>query len=133
MYNTIIWLRSLGITKNGHIGNILLKISQANSKIETVHTKLYDPRESSKITTTILILRPICYIQTPEIEFYFQSSDANSSSPIYSHVYISDSDICTLCNLNDEYHYVLICPFFKHSRTMYLKPYFYTRPRLYKF
>ena len=61
---------------------------------------------------------------------------ANSKLPIYKHTYIYDSDVCTLCNLNvcgDEYHYVLICPFFKHSRTMYLKPYFYTRPSLYKF
>ena len=61
---------------------------------------------------------------------------ANSKLPIYKNIYILDSDVCTLCNLNvcgDEYHYVLICPFFKHSRTMYLKPYFYTRTSLYKF
>ena len=35
-----------------------------------------------------------------------------------------------LCNPNvsgDEYHYVLSCPFFKHCRTMHLKPYFYIR------
>ena len=60
---------------------------------------------------------------------------ANSKLPIYKHIYSHDSDVCTLCNLNvcgDEYHYVLICPFLKHSRTMYLKPYFYTRPSLYK-
>ena len=60
---------------------------------------------------------------------------ANSKLPIYKHIYSHDSDVCTLCNLNvcgDEYHYVLICPFFRHSRTMYLKPYFYTRPSLYK-
>ena len=50
---------------------------------------------------------------------------ANSKLPIYKHIYSNDSDVCTLCNLNvcgDEYHYVLICPFIKHSRTMYLKP-----------
>ena len=61
---------------------------------------------------------------------------ANSNLPIYKHINIYDSDVCTLCNLNvcvDEYHYVLICPFFKHNRTMYLKPYFYTKPSLYKF
>ena len=42
----------------------------------------------------------------------------NTKLPIYKHIYIYDSDVCTLCNLNvcgDEYHYVLICPFFKHS------------------
>ena len=60
---------------------------------------------------------------------------ANSKLPIYKHIYSHDSDVCTLCNLSvcgDEYHYFLICPFFKHSRTMYLKPYFYTRPSLHK-
>ena len=56
------------------------------------------------------------------------------STEIY--IYIDDSRVCNLCNLNvcgDEYNYVLICPFFKHSRTRYLKPYFYRRPILYKF
>ena len=32
-----------------------------------------------------------------------------------------------------QYHYVLICPFFKESRKLYIKPYFYTRPNLLKF
>ena len=46
-----------------------------------------------------------------------------------------DTDICGLCNLclpGDEYHYVLICPFFDHSRKILLKPYFYNRPNLMK-
>ena len=49
---------------------------------------------------------------------------ANSKLPLYKHIYLYDFDIYALCNLNvcgDEYHYRLICPFFKHSRTMYLK------------
>ena len=53
---------------------------------------------------------------------------------IYKHIYIYDSNVSTLCNLNiggDEYYYVLICPFFRHRRTRYLKHYFYTRPSLY--
>ena len=61
---------------------------------------------------------------------------ANGKLPIFKHIYIHDSDVCTICNLNvcgGEYNDVLIWPFFKHSRTMYLKPYFYTRPSLYKF
>ena len=62
----------------------------------------------------------------------------NSKLPIYKHIYtcMYDSDTCTLCNLDirgDEYHYVLICPFFKESRKFYIKPYFYTRPNLLKF
>ena len=34
--------------------------------------------------------------------------------------------------LNRHIHVGPICPFFKHSRTRYLKPYFYTRPSSYK-
>ena len=77
----------------------------------------------------------MCYIQTAEIEFHYQRSDVQIVSYQSISIY-HDSDVCTLCNLNvcgDEYHYVCICPFFKHSRTLYLKPYFYTRPSLYKF
>ena len=47
-----------------------------------------------------------------------------------------DTDKCTLCDLNargDEYHYILICPFFKQNREMYLKCYYYNRPSLIKF
>ena len=39
---------------------------------------------------------------------------SNSKLPIYTQIYMYDSDICTLCNLNvrgDEYHYILMCPF----------------------
>ena len=48
----------------------------------------------------------------------------NSKLPIYKHIYLYDSDICTLCNLNskgDEYHYTLICPSFRKERELYLK------------
>ena len=47
-----------------------------------------------------------------------------------------DTDLCTLCDLcitGDEYHYIMICPFFTQSRERYLKPYFYTRPDINKF
>ena len=48
----------------------------------------------------------------------------NSKLPIYKHIYFYDSDICTLCNLNnkgDEYHYILIFPYFRNERKLYLK------------
>ena len=60
----------------------------------------------------------------------------NSKLPIYKHIYLYDSDICTLCNLNskgDEYHYILICPFFRKERELYLKRYYYTIPSIHKF
>ena len=43
--------------------------------------------------------------------------------------------ICTLCNMNeieDEYHFILICPFYKNLRENYIKRYFFIWPSTYK-
>ena len=56
---------------------------------------------------------------------------SNSKLHIYNTIYLYDTQKCTLCNLDalgDEYHYVLICPFFKQIREQYLKAYYYIRP-----
>ena len=40
---------------------------------------------------------------------------ANIKLPVYNRIFMFDTDICGLCNLclpGDEYHNVLICPFF---------------------
>ena len=40
---------------------------------------------------------------------------ANIKLPVYNIIFMFDTDICGLCNLclpGDEYHCVLICPFF---------------------
>ena len=61
---------------------------------------------------------------------------ANSKLPVYDQIYMYAIDKCTLCDLNvrgDEYHYILICPFFNQSRETYLKCYYYNRPSLIKF
>jgi len=44
--------------------------------------------------------------------------------------------VCKLCNhgdIEDEYHFVLICPAFEHIRKIYLKQYYYVRPSVFKF
>lgn len=44
--------------------------------------------------------------------------------------------ICTLCDkrdLEDEYHFVLICPIYNIIRQKYIRPFYYTRPSMYKF
>ena len=49
---------------------------------------------------------------------------ASSKLPVYDQMYMYATDTCTLCDLNvrgDEYHYILICPFFKQNREMYCK------------
>ena len=56
---------------------------------------------------------------------------SNSKLPIHNTIYLYDTQKCTLCNLDtlgDEYHYVLICPFFKQIREQYLRAYYYIRP-----
>ena len=42
---------------------------------------------------------------------------SNSKLPVYNHIYMYDSDLCTLCNLHlrgDEFHYVMVCPYFRN-------------------
>ena len=44
--------------------------------------------------------------------------------------------VCTLCNLQvqgDEFHYLLVCPFFTETRKRYIKKYFSRRPNIIKF
>ena len=43
--------------------------------------------------------------------------------------------ICSLCNkqdIEDEYHFILICPVYDEIRHKFLKPYFYKKPSMYK-
>lgn len=43
---------------------------------------------------------------------------------------------CSLCEKNDigdDFHYMLICPFFRVERADLLKPYYYTRPNIVKY
>ena len=43
---------------------------------------------------------------------------------------------CSACNLNDiedEFHFTLICPAYENLRKQYIDKYFYTRPSVYKF
>ena len=49
-----------------------------------------------------------------------------------------ETELYTLCDLNengngDDYHYIMICPYFRQSRKLDLKDYFYTRSNLIKF
>ena len=44
--------------------------------------------------------------------------------------------LCKLCNLNQietEYHFLLICPFYRDLRLQYIKRYYQTWPNLKKF
>ena len=43
---------------------------------------------------------------------------------------------CNLCDKNDlgdEFHYLLICPYFQNERKDLLKRYYYLRPNTFKF
>ena len=44
--------------------------------------------------------------------------------------------LCTLCDrsdVEDEYHFVIICPLYSHLRVSYIRPYYYKKPSVYKF
>ena len=61
---------------------------------------------------------------------------SNSKMPVHNQIYLYDTGKCTLCDLNvvgDEYHYLLICPYFTQSRENHMKNYFYGRPTSLKF
>ena len=55
----------------------------------------------------------------------------------YSHNRIDRSmRLCTLCDrsdIEDEYHFVIICPAYSHLRQQYINSYYYRHPRVYKF
>ena len=47
-----------------------------------------------------------------------------------------DNRKCTLCNfqcIGNEYHYLLVCPYFEKEREMYLHPFYYVNPNDSKF
>lgn len=53
----------------------------------------------------------------------------------WNNIDISDRK-CNLCQLNDtgdEFHYLLICPFFQNERKVYIKQYYYRSPNIIKF
>ena len=44
--------------------------------------------------------------------------------------------VCSLCNsgdIEDEYHFIIVCPVYTHFRSLYIKKYYYTRPSVFKF
>ena len=44
--------------------------------------------------------------------------------------------LCTLCDksdIEDEYHFVLVCPVYESIRKKYICPFYYKRPNVYKF
>ena len=51
---------------------------------------------------------------------------ANSKIPVYNQIYMYATELCTLCDPNEngyEYHYIMICPCSRQSRELYLKHY----------
>ena len=44
--------------------------------------------------------------------------------------------LCTFCDkgeIEDEYHFILICEAYQQLRRLYIKPYYYRKPNVYKF
>ena len=53
---------------------------------------------------------------------------ANSKIPVYNQLYMYDTVLFTSCDIinGDEYHYIIICPYFRQSMKLYFKHNFYT-------
>ena len=46
---------------------------------------------------------------------------ANSKILVYNQIYMYETELCTLCDLNvngDEYYYIMICQYFKQSKEL---------------
>ena len=56
----------------------------------------------------------------------------NSKISVYNQLYMYENELCDLNVNGDEYHYIMICPYFRQNRELYLKHYFYTRPNMLK-
>lgn len=44
--------------------------------------------------------------------------------------------VCLICNsgdIEDEYHFIIVCPVYNQLRSLYIKRYYYSRPSVYKF
>ena len=39
---------------------------------------------------------------------------------------------CILNELEDEFHFILVCPLYKDLRSLYIKRYYYNRPSMFK-
>ena len=88
----------------------------------------------------------VCWLNLQIIPFYddyqnknypkyrLSSHKLNVETGRYQGVDISQR-ICTLCDNNeieDEIHFILLCPSYSALRTLYIKPYFYRRPSVFK-
>ena len=46
-----------------------------------------------------------------------------------------DKRLCQMCDMNDvedEYHFILKCPFYTHLRHLYIKKYYWSKPYVFK-
>lgn len=41
-------------------------------------------------------------------------------------------NLCSLSQIEDEFHFILICPFYKEIRKLYVKKYYYEKPSVFK-
>ena len=68
-------------------------------------------------------------------KFRLSSHDLNIEKGRYQNI-PRENRICGKCNRNeieDEYHFTLICPYYRDLRNTYIHRYYYIRPSMYKF
>ena len=132
-----IWINQAH-TDNRNI-NKLVRRNLIDQNLQTWHSSL---QESHKGTNYNIIKQDIALekylITTPKCYWLslFKFRTENHRFPVETGRW-DDTDYaerkCTLCNLNDvgdNFHYLLICPYFRTDRKRYLNSRYYTRPNI---
>ncbi|PJE78139.1 hypothetical protein CI610_02931 [invertebrate metagenome] len=85
--------------------------------------------------TQFYLIKPIDYkFKKLLSQFRMQGHSLNIESGRYNKIPRSQR-ICTVCDKNDvedEVHFVLLCPAYSELRKTYIKKYYYSRPSVYK-
>ena len=103
------------------------------------------------ISTNVRLHKYSCFKESFEYEKYLEVLDSKERNVLCRfrcsghnlmiekgrHLKIERSlRLCQLCNSNvieDEYHFLLVCPFYRDLRRKYFKTYYFSSPNLHKF
>ena len=95
---------------------------------------LYRHIKSSFTRSNYLDIMKIPKFRNVLAKFRLSSHELNVEQGRYRNIQRNERK-CSFCNLHeveDEYHFILVCPLYNNLRKTHLKKYFYIRPSVYK-
>ena len=87
------------------------------------------------VVSNSLCLQPIALKYKHILSKYRLSAHILSIETGRYHQIARNGRICSLCIMNileDEYHFVVVCPFYSNIRYKYIKPFYYNTPSTFK-